>query len=170
MSLPKQCLYTNKINSSYARNYNAAIAPVNGTSYSLGETIIINIPTGYNTVMSAKDSLLKFNLNLRGAAALPTVVAYFNRCGAFGAIQRLRIFHGSVLLSDIDNYSCLLEMLLNAQLSGDIMGGKMEILAGTGLQQGMSLLAAAGGSGDGTTGVAAIPTSRKGARGDQYHI
>ena len=46
MSLPKQCLYTNKINSSYAKNYNAAIVPVNGTDYNLGETIIINIPTG----------------------------------------------------------------------------------------------------------------------------
>jgi hypothetical protein len=80
MSLPKQCLYTNKINSSYSKNYNAAIAPVNGTSYNLGETIIINIPTGYNTVMSAKDSLLKFNLNLRGGAALPSIVSYFNRC------------------------------------------------------------------------------------------
>lgn len=142
MSLPKQCLYTNKINSSYARNYNAAIAPVNGTSYSLGETIILNVPTGYNTVMSAKDSLLKFNLNLRGAAALPSVVAFFNRCGAFGAIQRLRIFHGSVLLSDIDNYACLLELLLNAQLSSDMMAGKMEILAGTGVYQGLSLLVA----------------------------
>ena len=143
MSLPKQCLYTNKINSSYARNYNAAIAPVNGTSYNLGETIIINIPTGYNTVMSAKDSVLKFNLNLRGAAALPATV-FFNRCGAFGAIQRLRIFNGSVLLSDIDNYACLLELLLNAQLSSDILGGKMEVLAGTGAFQGMSLLTNAG--------------------------
>ncbi len=140
MSLPKQCLYTNKINSSYAKNYNAAIAPVNGTAYSLGETIILNIPTGYNTVMSAKDSVLKFNLNLRGVAALPTTAAYFNRCGAFGAIQRLRIFHGSVLLSDIDNYSCLMEMLLNAQLSSDIMSNKMELLAGTGYERGMSLL------------------------------
>ena len=34
-------------------------------------------------------------------------------------------------------------MLLNAQLSGDIMGGKMELLAGTGLQQGMSLITVA---------------------------
>ena len=48
--------------------------------------------------MSAKDSLLKFNLNLRGAAALPTVVAYLNRCGACGVIQRLRIVHGSVFI------------------------------------------------------------------------
>ena len=139
MSLPKQCLYTNKINSSYAKNYNAAIAPVNGTAYSLGETIILNIPTGYNTVSSAKDSILKFNLNLRGGATLPTS-CNFNRCGAFGLIQRLRIFHGSVLLSDIDNYSCLMEMLLNAQLSGDIMGGKMEIMAGCGPYIGTSLL------------------------------
>lgn len=140
MSLPKQCLYTNKINSSYAKNYNAAIAPVNGTSYNLGETIIINLPTGYNNVMSAKDSVLKFNLNLRTAAAIPTTVAFLNRCGAFGAIQRLRIFHGSVLLSDIDNYACLLEMLLNAQLSTDIMANKMEILAGTGSFNGTNLL------------------------------
>ena len=140
MSLPKQCLYTNKINSSYAKNYNAAIAPVNGTSYNLGETIILNIPTGYNTVMSAKDSVLKFNINLRTGAAIPTANANFNRCGAFGAIQRLRIFHGSVLLSDIDNYSCLMEMLLNSQLSTDIMQGKMEILAGTGVIIGYNLL------------------------------
>ena len=140
MSLPKQCLYTNKINSSYAKNYNAAIAPVNGTSYNLGETIILNVPTGFNTVMSAKDSVLKFNLNLRTAAAIPTTAAFLNRCGAFGAIQRLRIFHGSVLLSDIDNYGCLLEMLLNAQLSTDIMANKMEILAGTGSFIGTNLL------------------------------
>jgi len=140
MSLPKQCLYTNKINSSYAKNYNAAIAPVNGTSYGLGETIIINIPTGFNTVMSAKDSILKFNLNLRTGGTLPSANANLNRCGAFGAIQRLRIFHGSVLLSDIDNYSCLMEMLLNSQLSTDIMQGKMEIMAGTGVVIGSNLL------------------------------
>jgi hypothetical protein len=59
----------------------------------------------YNTVMSAKDSIFKFNINLRSPATLPTISASLNRCGAFGAIQRLRIFHGSVLLSDIDNYA-----------------------------------------------------------------
>ena len=31
MSLPKQCLYTNKIESSYAKNYNSNIASNNGT-------------------------------------------------------------------------------------------------------------------------------------------
>ena len=50
MSLPKQCLYTNKINSSYARNFQSAIAPQNGTEYNFGETIILNIPTSENLV------------------------------------------------------------------------------------------------------------------------
>ena len=36
MSLPKNCLYTNKINSSYSRNYQAVIQPQNGNA-NLGE-------------------------------------------------------------------------------------------------------------------------------------
>ena len=43
MSLPKQLLYNNKIEASYARNYQSNIAPQNGQSYNLGETIIFNI-------------------------------------------------------------------------------------------------------------------------------
>ena len=65
MSLPKQCLYTNKINSSYARNFQSAIAPQNGTEYNVGETIILNIPTGSNLVGSGQDTILKFNFNLK---------------------------------------------------------------------------------------------------------
>ena len=42
--------------------------------------------------MSAKDSILKFNINLRAAAAIPTTTVFLNRCGAFGAIQKLRVF------------------------------------------------------------------------------
>ena len=140
MSLPKQCLYTNKIESSYAKNYNSNIASVNGTEFNLGETMIFNIPTGYNNVMSAKDSVLKFNFNCKGPATIPTAAAYLNRCGAFGCIQRLRVFHGSVLLSDIDNYNVLMELLINTQLSTDIVGGKFAILCGTGINTGYNLL------------------------------
>ena len=141
MSLPKQCLYTNKIESSYAKNYNSNIASVNGTEFNLGETIIFNIPTGYNNLMSAKDSVFKFNFNCKAPAAIPTTVSFLNRCGAFGCIQRLRIFHGSVLLSDIDNYNVLMDLLINAQLSTDIVGGKFSILCGTGINTGYNMLA-----------------------------
>ena len=141
MSLPKQCLYKNKIESSYAKNYMSSIAPSNGTEYNLGETIIINIPTGYNTVMSGKDSVLKFTLNAKNNAGAISTVAYLNKCGAYGVIARMRIFHGSVLLSDIDNYACMMEMLVSSQLSTDIVGGKMQILAGTGYNNGYSFIA-----------------------------
>ena len=51
--LPKQCLYQNKIETSYARCYNSSVAPTNTSDYNFGETIKVNIPTSYNTVMSA---------------------------------------------------------------------------------------------------------------------
>lgn len=144
MSLPKQCLYKNKIESSYAKNYMSSIAPSNGTEYNLGETIIINIPTGYNTVASGKDSVLKYTLNSRSGAANAPAVAYLNKCGAYAVIARMRIFHGSVLLSDIDNYACLMEMLVSSQLSTDIVSGKMQILAGTGYNNGYNFIAEQG--------------------------
>ena len=43
MTLPKQTLYTNKIQGSHARNYQSNIAPQNSQEYSLGETIILNV-------------------------------------------------------------------------------------------------------------------------------
>jgi hypothetical protein len=105
MSLPKNCLYTNSIESSYARNYNNNIAPQNGLGpYGVGETIIINIPTGRNLVMSGADSLFKFSLTARNDA--------------------------TALLSDIDNYNNLVGMMMALQQSGDSAKGKMNILAG----------------------------------------
>ena len=50
MSLPKNCLYTNKINSSYARNYQSVIQPQNGNDATFSDTIIFNIPTGCLTL------------------------------------------------------------------------------------------------------------------------
>jgi len=140
MSLPKQCLYTNKIESSYAKNYNSNIASNNGTEFNLGETIIFNIPTGYNNVMSGRDSCLKFNFNCKNPPGGVAATACFNKCGAFGCIQRIRVFHGSVLLSDIDNYNVLMDMLITCQLSSDIVGGKYSILCGTGLLNGYNLI------------------------------
>jgi hypothetical protein len=129
MSLPKQCLYTNKINTSYARNFQSAIAPQNGAEYNLGETIILNIPTGANLVGSGQDSILKFNVNFRSGAANTTYK--LNRSGAYSIIQRMRIFLGSTLLSDIDSYGNLMDLLMTTQQSTDSIAGKYSIMAGT---------------------------------------
>ena len=129
--LPKNVLYQNAINTSYARNYNNNIAPQNGLGpYGAGETIIINIPTGLNTVMSGADSLLKFNASVTNDGTASNFVR-LDKAGAHSFIQRIRIFHGSTMLSDIDNYNNLVGMLMVLQTSGDAFHGKHSILSGT---------------------------------------
>jgi hypothetical protein len=131
MSLPRNLQYVNAIQSSYARNYQSNIAPQNGLGpYGPGETIIINIPTSRNTVLSGGDSVFKFNLTVTNGADAND----FIRLGAAGAhdvIQRIRLWHGSTLLSDIDDYSCLVSMCMAIQESGDRSHGIQSILAGT---------------------------------------
>ena len=140
MSLPKNALYTNKVESSYSRNYQSQIQPQNGLSYNSGETIIINVPTSPNLVMSGADTVLKCTLNIANAAEC---TANLDRGGISGIIQRVRIFNGSSLLSDIDNYSALMAMMTTLQQSSDTVSGKMQILQGTGNHTGESLLVAA---------------------------
>jgi hypothetical protein len=139
MSLPKNCLYTNKINSSYSRNYQAVIQPQNGPA-NLGDTIIFNIPTGGNLVMSGHDTVLKFGLSIKnGATAAADGTVKLNKGGAYGVFQRMRVFAGGVLISDIDNYGNLMDMLVTCQQSTDTVSGKFKILAGTDNSVGASL-------------------------------
>ena len=77
MSLPKNCLYTNKINSSYAKNYQSVIQPQNGNDATYGDTIIFNIPTGNNLVMSGADTILKFDFTIKGTAATGNAVGQY---------------------------------------------------------------------------------------------
>jgi hypothetical protein len=129
MSLPKQLLYDNKINASYARNYNSVLQPQNTSNYGLGQTCIINIPAMNNTAMSGADTVLSMTLNLETTAAASTV--HLNRCGGAGVIQRLRLFAGSQLLCDIDNYGQLASLLTTYQQSRDDVRGKSQVLQGT---------------------------------------
>ena len=139
MSLPKNCLYTNKINSSYSRNYQAVIQPQNGNA-NLGDTIIFNIPTGGNLVMSGVDTVLKFALSIKnGGTAAADGTIKLNKGGAYGVFQRMRVFAGGILISDIDNYGNLMDMLVTCQQSTDTVSVKYKILAGTENSVGASL-------------------------------
>ena len=139
MSLPKNCLYTNKINSSYSRNYQAVIQPQNGNA-NINDTIIFNIPTGGNLVMSGVDTVLKFALSIKnGGTAAADGTIKLNKGGAYGVFQRMRVFAGGILISDIDNYGNLMDMLVTCQQSTDTVSGKYKILAGTENSIGVSL-------------------------------
>jgi hypothetical protein len=146
MSLPKNALYNNKISSSYSRNYMSNISCQNGPNYNSGETIIINIPCSANLLLSGADTVLKCTLNFSNPAQ--GTLANLDRGGIAGVIQRLRIFHGSTLLSDIDNYGNLVNMMTTLQQSTDSVAGKLGILQGTSNHTGESVLLAGTADGD----------------------
>jgi len=128
--LPRNLSYGSKVESSAARSYRTNIQPQNGTgNYNAGDTIIINIPTRNNLVFVPSESYIKFTHTVTAGANLN--YARFDSCGAHGLIQRIRVFHGSNLLSDIDNYGILSKILFDTQVSTDATYGKYNILAGT---------------------------------------
>ena len=128
--LPKTLKYGSKIESAYARSLRSNIAPQNGTSgYGLGDTIIVNIPTRNNLCLVPSESYLKFSMVITNGTA--DNAFRWDSCGAHGLIQRIRVFHGSNLLQDIDNYGLLAKMLFDLQMPTDATYGKYNMLCGT---------------------------------------
>jgi hypothetical protein len=128
--IPKNLQFGSKVESSMARQYKTNIAPQNGTGpYLLGDTIMLNIPTRNNLLLIPTESYLKFNVNVTSSAN----GSYFrwDSCGAHGLIQRIRIFSGSNLIEDTDNYGLLAKMLFDLQVSTDAAYGKYNITSGT---------------------------------------
>jgi len=128
--LPKNLKYGSKVESAVARSSRVNIAPQNGTgNYGLGDTIILNLPTRNNLVLAPTESYLKFNCTVTALAN--NNVFRWDSCGVHGLIQRIRIFHGSNLLQDIDNYGLLAKMLFDLQQPTDAIQGKQTMLSGT---------------------------------------
>lgn len=129
--IPKNLQYTSKVESAGARALRSNIAPQNGTSgYNLGDTIIFNVPTRANLVNVPTENYLKFDFNLYNNSGAPSTYRW-DSCGAHGLIQRIRIYHGSNLLEDIDNYGLMAKMLFDLQMPTDSCYGKNNILCGT---------------------------------------
>ena len=127
--LPKQLKYGSKVESAAAKSSRVNIAPNNGTGpYNLGDTMIINIPTRQNLVLVPDQSYLKFTV-LAMTSAADTTVRWDG--SAHSIIQRIRIYHGSNLIEDIDNYGLLAKMLFDIQVPSDACYGKLNLLAGT---------------------------------------
>ena len=137
--LPKNLKYGSRIESQMARATKNNISPQNGTGpYGLGDTIIINVPTRNNLVLSTTESYLKFNLQVTNTSGNPASFR-FDSCGAHGIISRIRIFHGSNLLQDISEYGLLSKFLFDMQVSYDGTIGKYSVLAGTRADQALTL-------------------------------
>ena len=65
--LPSKLKFANRVESSFARNFQSVINPQNTSNAGLGQTTIINLPTMQNQFMSGIDSVYNYTLNLRNA-------------------------------------------------------------------------------------------------------
>ena len=127
--LPKNLKYGNKVEASLARSYTSNIQP-NGAlgGYTPNSVATINIPTGPNLALIALESILKFTITNNDAG---NADSRFDSGGAHGLIQRIRVFHGSNLLEDTDNYGLLAREYFDLQVSTDASYGKYSVLTGT---------------------------------------
>lgn len=127
--IPANLKYQSKVESAPARRYLTQIQPQSGGSAGIGETITINIPTRNNTALIPSESYLRGNFNL-----ISTTVATsscLESCGWHQFIQRIRVFHGSNLIEDIDNYGQLAKILYDFQAPEDAVKGRFGITTGT---------------------------------------
>jgi hypothetical protein len=128
--LPTNLKYPDsKLESAYSRSYTTNIQPQNGTGpYGDGTTVIINIPTSPNLVMAGTESVLKFSLEVKNGGDTNNYMR-LDKAGAHGVIQRIRVYNGSNLLEDLDNYGNLVSQLTVLQKSS-ACNGKDSILQG----------------------------------------
>lgn len=130
-ALPSKLQYQTRIEGASARSYRSSISPQSGTgNYNGGDTIIINIPTRNNLVLVPSESYLKFTATINNGSSLNNYIR-FDSGGAHGLFARVRVFSGSNLLSDIDNYNVLAKMMMDIQVSTDATYGKYSCMAGT---------------------------------------
>jgi hypothetical protein len=128
--IPANLKYQSKAESATGRRYLTQILPQQGSgTYNPGDQITINIPTNANTALIPSESYLKgqFNLILTGAAT----ASCLESCGWHNFIQRIRVFHGSNLLEDIDNYGQLAKILYDYSAPEDAVKGRFSITTGT---------------------------------------
>jgi len=128
--LPKNLKYGSRVESAAARSIRSNVPPNNGTSgYNLGDTIVFNIPTRANLVMACSENYLKFDFSVKNESTAASSYRW-DSCGAHGIIQRIRIYHGSNLIEDIDNYGLLAKMMFDLQVPTDATYGKYSITTG----------------------------------------
>ena len=129
ITVPYSLKYELKNTTAVSRSYTSNVQ-LNGslTGYTGGTTCNILIPTGHNLCLVPSESVLKFSLALTADASNR---ARLDSCGAHGIIQRIRIYHGSNLLEDIETYGLIAKAYNDLMVSNDSIQGKYSILAET---------------------------------------
>lgn len=131
MSLPKNLYYTSKVEPAMARSSRSTIQPQNGTSnYNPGDTITFNLPTHNNLCFVPNESYLNFRAVITNGSTAANYMRLDSN-GAHSFINKIRVFHGTNLLEDIDNYAVLAKMMFDLQAPYTSTLGKLSITSGT---------------------------------------
>jgi len=128
--LPKNLVYGKKVESSMARSYIGNCYP-NGqlSGYNKGTQCTILIPTRNNLALVSTESMLNFDLTLTGTNGVNA--ARMDSSYGHGFIQRIRVFHGSNMIENFENYGNEVKKIFDLQVSDDATNGKLNILAGS---------------------------------------
>lgn len=116
--LPRNLKYGTKSEAQSAKAYLSNITP-NGQlgGYNPGSVCKILIPTDPNIALCTPESVLKFKVKIQGENG----VGRLDSAGAHSFIQRIKIFAGSNVLEEIDNYNLFAKEMINLQMSKDSM-------------------------------------------------
>lgn len=96
-----------------SRSYRVKIPSSNGTSFSPGQTINVDMPSNVaGSYFNMNQAYLKFKVKFSGVGDV-----VLNRTGAYSFIKRLSIQTAGVMLSDINNYNVLVGAMLDMQSS-----------------------------------------------------
>jgi hypothetical protein len=132
MALPSNLNYGNKPETASARSYTSMIQPEGAMSgYTPNSTIKFNIPCQANTVLVSSETYLKLTLsNILNGAAVNNFIR-LDGAGIQGIFQRIRVYHGSTEINDIDNYGNFAKSMMAAQQPSDAFSSKQNVMSGT---------------------------------------
>ena len=128
-ALPLALKYEPKVMAGTSKTFTSNMQPQGALSgYTPGSICTINIGTESNMVLCPQESVLKFTV-VPITTAGP--VQRLDSAGAHGFIRRIRVYHGSNMLEDIQEYGLLAKMFLDLQVNTCAFNGKHNILSGT---------------------------------------
>lgn len=129
--LPSKLHYQSKVEPSMAKSQRSTIQPQNGTGpYNANDTITFNLPTHSNLCFVPNESYLNFRATITNGGTAANYLRLDSN-GAHGFIRRIRVFHGTNLLEDIENYEVLAKMMFDLQAPSTAVQGKLSITSGT---------------------------------------
>lgn len=127
--LPRNLKYGNRVESAQAKSYLSNIQP-NGAlgGYKPNSVTTLMIPTGPNLAMVCGESLLKFSPTIIDSAG---ATGRLESCGGHAFISKIKVYHGTNVLEEIENYNLYAKEMFDLQVSTDAVYGKHSIMTGT---------------------------------------